>query len=137
MLKPTPYEFLFGIDIALKKIRPYANFQLEGNKFTVWNDPTGTEPPAWEEINAQIAKDEAAYKTYHDIVEEPRVETDHIVHDADIQPELPDTPTSLKRLEICQTCASFVTPIKMCKECHCFMPWKTKFTDAVCPVGKW
>ena len=57
----VPYEYLYGVDIALKKLRPYANFQLEGNRFTNWSDPTGTEPPTWEEVMAQLELDKQAH----------------------------------------------------------------------------
>lgn len=60
----VPYELLFGVDVALKKLRPHANFQLEGTRFTQWNDPTGTEPPTWEEVMAQLQADQQAYEEW-------------------------------------------------------------------------
>ena len=55
-----PFELLWGVDVAIKKLRPHANFQLEGTRFTIWNDPTGTEPPTWDEVMAQLKADEEA-----------------------------------------------------------------------------
>jgi hypothetical protein len=52
-----PFELLWGVDVAIKKLRPGANFQLEGTHFTIWNDPLGTQPPSWEEITQQIELD--------------------------------------------------------------------------------
>ena len=60
----VPYELLFGVDVALKKLRPHANFQLEGTQFTQWNDPTGTEPPTWDEVVAQLELDKRAYEEW-------------------------------------------------------------------------
>jgi hypothetical protein len=54
----VPYELLWGVDVAIKKLRPNANFQLEGNKFTIWNDPVdNTKPPTWEEVMTQMEED--------------------------------------------------------------------------------
>ena len=47
---------IWGIDTIIKKMRPFARFELTNNKFTKWEDPTGSEPPTWEEINEQINK---------------------------------------------------------------------------------
>ena len=55
-----PFELLWGVDVAIKKLRPYANFQLEGTRFTNWDDPTGTEPPTWEEVMEQLQQDQKA-----------------------------------------------------------------------------
>jgi len=54
----VPYELLFGVDVAVKKLRPGANFQLEGTRFTQWTCPNNTEPPTWEEVVAQIESDQ-------------------------------------------------------------------------------
>jgi hypothetical protein len=52
--------YLWGTDIAIKKLRPGANFQIEGPHFTIWNCPNNSNPPSWEEIHAQIEKDQSA-----------------------------------------------------------------------------
>lgn len=54
----TPLELIWGVDVAIKKLRPTANFQLEGTNFTIWNDPAGSTPPTWEEVMAQLAEDQ-------------------------------------------------------------------------------
>ena len=43
-MQEIPYELLFGVDVAVKKLRPGANFQLEGTHFTEWTCPNNTEP---------------------------------------------------------------------------------------------
>jgi hypothetical protein len=60
----VPFDLLFGVDVALKKLRPHANFQLEGTQFTQWNDPTGSEPPSWDEVMAQLEADRQAYEEW-------------------------------------------------------------------------
>ena len=55
-----PFELLWGVDVAVKKLRPGANFQLEGTRFTQWRCPNGTEPPTWDEVMQQLKDDEAA-----------------------------------------------------------------------------
>lgn len=47
-----------------------------------------------------------------------------------------DEETSNNRLSICEQCEHF-TAVKSCTECGCFMPVKTRLTEARCPVGKW
>ena len=54
-----PVNFLWGVDVAIKKLRPGASFGLSNKTFTNWNDPLGKEPPSWEEIDKQIEKDKA------------------------------------------------------------------------------
>ena len=60
----VPYELLFGIDVAVKKLRPGANFQLEGTRFTIWVCPNNTEPPAWAEVMDQLEMDQQAYELW-------------------------------------------------------------------------
>ena len=55
-----PYELLWGVDVAIKKLRPGANFQLEGTRFTQWTCPHGSQAPTWEEVMAQLKSDEEA-----------------------------------------------------------------------------
>ena len=59
-----PLEYLFGVDVAIKKLRPHANFEIAGTNFTKWDDPTGTEPPLWTEVSEQIEKDKEQYEKY-------------------------------------------------------------------------
>lgn len=60
----VPFELLFGVDVAIKKLRPNANFQLEGTRFTQWSCPNNTEPPTWEEVLAQLSADQQAYEEW-------------------------------------------------------------------------
>ena len=55
-----PYELLWGVDVAIKKLRPGANFQLEGTRFTQWTCPNGSQAPTWEEVMEQLRADETA-----------------------------------------------------------------------------
>jgi hypothetical protein len=59
-----PYELLWGVDVAIKKLRPGASFGLNNMTFTEWHDPSGAEPPSWDEIREQISKDEQAAKDW-------------------------------------------------------------------------
>ena len=56
----VPYNLSWGIDVALKKLRPGAKFGLSNSTITFWEDPRGSEPPTWDEINEQIEKDKLA-----------------------------------------------------------------------------
>lgn len=49
----------------------------------------------------------------------------------------PETSMSKERYEICKSCDRFNNILKICKECNCFMPVKTRFQFAWCPIGKW
>ena len=60
----VPYELLFGVDVAVKKLRPGADFQLEGTRFTQWTCPNNTEPPTWAEVVAQLDLDQKAYELW-------------------------------------------------------------------------
>ena len=55
-----PYELLWGVDVAIKKLRPNANFQLEGTRFTQWTCPDGSQAPTWEQVMTQLRADETA-----------------------------------------------------------------------------
>jgi len=41
------------------------------------------------------------------------------------------------RMAICESCDDLNKTVKTCKKCGCFMPAKTKFAKASCPVKKW
>jgi hypothetical protein len=56
----VPFELLFGVDVAIKKLRPNANFQLEGTRFTQWSCPNNSQPPEWSEVVAQLESDQRA-----------------------------------------------------------------------------
>jgi hypothetical protein len=63
-MQEIPLELLFGVDVAVKKLRPGANFQLEGTRFTQWTCPNNTEPPTWEEVMDQLQADQQAYELW-------------------------------------------------------------------------
>lgn len=42
-----------------------------------------------------------------------------------------------KRYSICKSCEYFDKNSKNCKKCSCFMPMKTLFVVATCPLEKW
>ena len=51
------YTGLFGVDIAIKKLRPDAEFALYNTTFTHCECPYNTQPPTWDEINEQLQMD--------------------------------------------------------------------------------
>jgi hypothetical protein len=55
-----PSNLAWSIDIAVKKLRPHAEFQLEASNFISWKDSTGAEPPSWEEVMTQLTADQKA-----------------------------------------------------------------------------
>lgn len=59
-----PFDLLWGVDVAVKKLRPGANFQLEGTRFTQWSCPNGSEPPAWDEVMEQLQRDQEAAEAW-------------------------------------------------------------------------
>lgn len=63
-MKSLPYELLWGVDIAVKKLRPGASFGLNNSNFTDWYDPSGAEPPSWEEVMEQLKKDQAVAEAW-------------------------------------------------------------------------
>jgi len=40
------------------------------------------------------------------------------------------------RLLLCESC-EHLTKLHVCRQCHCYMPLKTKFTIFTCPIKKW
>ncbi len=42
-----------------------------------------------------------------------------------------------ERYNICKSCDRFNKLTKICKECGCFMPAKTKLKNNFCPLNKW
>ena len=53
------YLGLFGVDVAIKKLRPGAEFALYNMTFTMWDCPNGSEPPTWGEVMEQMEADRA------------------------------------------------------------------------------
>jgi hypothetical protein len=48
---------LFGIDIALQKLRPNAKYTLVNTEIIKWEDPNGLPPPNWKEIEQIVEED--------------------------------------------------------------------------------
>jgi hypothetical protein len=60
----VPFELLYGVDVAIKKLRPEASFCLYGTTFADWSDPSGKEPPTWEEVMTQFEADKKVYEEW-------------------------------------------------------------------------
>jgi len=41
------------------------------------------------------------------------------------------------RMSICKNCEFLRETLNTCKKCGCFMPAKTAFSQASCPINKW
>jgi hypothetical protein len=52
-----------GLNEVMKKIRPFVKFRLENRTFTKWDDPTGSQPPTWDEIINEIQKEKQIWHT--------------------------------------------------------------------------
>ena len=61
------FKGLFGVDIAIKKLRPGAEFALVGTTFSEWNCPNSTEPPNWTEVMEQVEKDKALINNHNEV----------------------------------------------------------------------
>ena len=53
-----------GMDTAIGILRPGVSWELTNNKFTVWDDPEGREPPTGEEITAEVKREEKIWGHY-------------------------------------------------------------------------
>lgn len=53
-----------GVDTAIKYLRPDAKWDLYNRTFTRWECPDGSQPPTWEEVEAQVQKDVEVYNYY-------------------------------------------------------------------------
>ena len=51
--------------------------------------------------------------------------------------EQDETPESKSRMDVCNSCDRLMQPVKICKECYCFMPAKTLIPISTCPLSKW
>jgi hypothetical protein len=51
---------VWGTEIAIKKLRPGASFELANSSFTKWDDLEGRLPPTWKEVLDQVKKDQLA-----------------------------------------------------------------------------
>ena len=59
-MKEIPFDMIWGIDVAIKKLRPNAKFQLEGTNFTLWECSDNSNPPNWNEVMGQLMQDQEA-----------------------------------------------------------------------------
>jgi len=59
-----PHNLLWGVDVAIKRLRPRAQFQLQNTTFTNWQCPDNSQPPTWQEVLDQISKDKQAYEAW-------------------------------------------------------------------------
>ena len=53
-----------GVDTAIRTLRPHGRYELSNKEFVGWKDKTGLEPPTWDEINAEIAREVEIYNYY-------------------------------------------------------------------------
>ena len=42
-----------------------------------------------------------------------------------------------QRLTICESCPEYFFPARICSQCYCVMPIKTRLASANCPLDKW
>ncbi|NDB61080.1 hypothetical protein EB001_21955 [bacterium] len=42
-----------------------------------------------------------------------------------------------QRFQLCLKCPELIPKVNQCKQCGCFMRFKTKLEAAKCPLGKW
>jgi hypothetical protein len=55
-----PYELLWGVDVAIRKLRPNARFEIQGSNITFWESQDGLAPPEWHEIHDLMEEDRKA-----------------------------------------------------------------------------
>ncbi len=56
--------YQYGVEVAVKNLRPGARFSLSNTEIIGWEDPEGREPPTWEEIKKQMEHDKKLYDYY-------------------------------------------------------------------------
>lgn len=47
------------------------------------------------------------------------------------------TAEAYERIKVCESCDKYLKRAKICGECKCFMPAKSRLRYADCPLGKW
>jgi hypothetical protein len=55
-------NILYGVDIALSKLRPNAKYTLYNKEVLAWEDPAGLPFPEWSEIMAIIEEDKKQHE---------------------------------------------------------------------------
>ena len=48
-----------------------------------------------------------------------------------------DESQAIERMEICKACPELIKGLNQCKQCGCFMEFKTRLEAAKCPLSKW
>ena len=44
---------------------------------------------------------------------------------------------AVQRMKTCRVCPDFIALTSMCKNCGCYMPFKTKLKEVACPKNYW
>lgn len=101
--------YTYGVDVAMWKLRPGAEFQLEGTNFTQWKDPNGLPAPTWEEVMAQIEKDKAIAD---EIAEKARHQNEPIALAVE-EANNPPPPTILENDHPPEVTSEFAKPIPL------------------------
>jgi hypothetical protein len=57
-------EITWGVDTAMKSLRPGAKFILNDRTFYNWEDPHGLEPPSWDEVVNEVNRHENISKYF-------------------------------------------------------------------------
>lgn len=90
------------------------------------------------EPNTPISQEEQRInKQQQQLVEDKPAEDATLYQKATSYVRLVDEETREKRFSICKSCDKFNKGTKTCQVCGCFMPAKTKFARASCPINKW
>lgn len=50
--------------------------------------------------------------------------------------DIVDPELAMERINICNSC-DYLTTLRRCKNCGCFMDAKTKLAGAECPIKRW
>lgn len=53
-----------SFETAMETLRPGATFDMYNDRIINWNDPSGQEPPSFEEIEAEIKREQELYEYY-------------------------------------------------------------------------
>ena len=48
-----------------------------------------------------------------------------------------NTKEAYERVKICETCDKYIKMAKICGDCKCFIPAKSRLRYANCPLNKW
>jgi len=54
-----PENLQWSTEKSIKKLRPNATFILASTRLENWSDTSGAQPPTWDEIQSQVAIDQA------------------------------------------------------------------------------